>query len=113
MADVNEVSKTVPTRGLIRETPRIGALILVGSGADLNGLRAPRIVPMEHLTLDIGRRANPTPIPGAGADATLTIPDSTVSGVHARIQRATTGADLFIVQDLGSTNGTYVDGKRA
>src|SRR5262245_35868414 len=62
----------------------------------------PRVVAMEGLTLDIGRRA----------PAALAIPDPTVSGMHARIQRASSGADLFIVQDLGSTNGTYVDGRR-
>jgi transcriptional regulator with PAS, ATPase and Fis domain len=35
-----------------------------------------------------------------------------VSSAHARLQRASSGADLFIVQDLGSTNGTFVDGRR-
>ena len=71
--------------------------------------------PMEQLTLDIGRRPHPTPAPTPNETrpATLAIPDATVSGLHARIQRASSGADLFIVQDLGSTNGTFVDGKRA
>ena len=70
---------------------------------------------MEQLTLDIGRRPHPTPAPTPNETrpATLAIPDATVSGMHARIQRASSGADLFIVQDLGSTNGTFVDGKRA
>jgi transcriptional regulator with PAS, ATPase and Fis domain len=111
--DENEISRTVPRRGLARETPRTGVLILVGSGTALDGLRAPRIVPMEQLTLQIGRRPDPTPTPAEGTTASLTIADPTVSGMHARIQRASSGADLFIVQDLESTNGTYVDGKRA
>ena len=69
---------------------------------------------MEQLTL----RDRPPAQPDADADASgipasLAIPDPTVSSVHARIQRASSGADLFIVQDLGSTNGTYVDGKRS
>ncbi len=114
-SDENDISRTVPRRGLVREAPRIGALIVVGSGDALDTLRAPRVVAMEQLSLDIGRRPHPTPAPTPSETppATLTIPDATVSGVHARIQRASSGADLFIVQDLGSTNGTFVDGKRA
>jgi transcriptional regulator with PAS, ATPase and Fis domain len=112
-SDENEISKTVPRRGLPREMPRIGAVIVIGAGDALDTLRKPRIVPMDRLTLDIGRRPNPTPLPTATpTGAVLAIPDPTVSSVHARIQRASSGADLFILQDLGSTNGTYVDGKR-
>src|SRR4029079_16250436 len=74
---------------------------VVGAGDALATLRTPRVVAMDGLTIDIGRRA----------PASLAIPDPTVSGMHARIQRASSGADLFSVQDLGSTNGTYVDGK--
>jgi len=114
-SDENDISRTVPRRGLVRETPRIGAVIVVGSGDALDGLRAPRIFAMEQLALDIGRRPHPTPAPTPPETraSTLAIPDSTVSSLHARIQRASTGADLFILQDLGSTNGTYVDGKRS
>jgi transcriptional regulator with PAS, ATPase and Fis domain len=113
-SDENDVSQTMPRRGLVREIPRIGALIVVGSGDNLDGLRAPRIVTMEQLALDVGRRPRPTPAaPDENRPVTLAIPDATVSSLHARIQRASSGADLFIVQDLGSTNGTYVDGKRA
>jgi len=113
--DENDISRTVPRRGLVREAPRVGALIVVGSGDALDTLRAPRIVAMEQLALDIGRRPpqTATPTPNESRPATLTIPDATVSGVHARIQRASSGGDLFIAQDLGSTNGTFVDGKRA
>jgi transcriptional regulator with PAS, ATPase and Fis domain len=111
--DENDISRTVPSRGPQRETPRVGALIVVGSGTALPGLRKPRVVPMDQPMLQIGRRPHPTPTPNEGVPAALTIPDATVSGAHARIQRASTGADLFIVQDLESTNGTYVDGKRA
>jgi transcriptional regulator with PAS, ATPase and Fis domain len=114
VSDENDISRTVPRRGLPREVPRVGVVMVVGAGDSLETLRKPRIVPMDHLTLDIGRRANQTPVPqsGGAAGGSLAIPDPTVSGAHARIQRASSGADLFIVQDLGSTNGTYVDGKR-
>jgi transcriptional regulator with GAF, ATPase, and Fis domain len=111
-SDENDISRTVPRRGLARETPRIGAVIVVGSGDVLDGLSAPRTFAMEQLALDIGRRPHPTPVPAQATAPSLAIPDPTVSSVHARIQRASSGADLFIIQDLGSTNGTYVDGKR-
>ena len=52
------------------------------------------------------RRATP------GVQSSLAIADATVSGAHARVQRASSGADLFIIQDLASTNGTFVDGRR-
>ena len=112
-SDENDISRTVPRRGLPREVPRIGTVIVIGAGDVLDSLRKPRIVPMEQLTLDIGRRPNQTPVPGAPPTGpVLAIPDPTVSSVHARIQRASSGGDLFIMQDLGSTNGTYVDGRR-
>jgi len=90
----------------------VGVIVVVGSGESLQGLRAPRVVAMDQLTLEIGRRPHPTPA-GPQTATSLAIPDSTVSSIHARIQRASSGADLFIIQDLDSTNGTYVDGKRA
>ena len=43
------------------------------------------------------------------ADADLTLTDSTVSRLHAALERVTGG---WIVQDLGSRNGTYVNGAR-
>jgi len=106
--DEHDVSRTVPRRGLPREAPRLGLLIVVGSGAAPETLRAPRSVVMEDLALEIGRRPPRQP----GAQSSLAIADATVSGMHARVQRASSGADLFIVQDLGSTNGTFVDGRR-
>jgi transcriptional regulator with PAS, ATPase and Fis domain len=106
----DELSQTEPRRGFAKDAPRTGALIVAGNGSTLESLAAPRLVALEGLSLDIGRR--PTLAPVAPTAQTLTLADSTVSSLHARIQRATSGADLFIIQDLGSTNGTYVDGRR-
>ncbi len=39
----------------------------------------------------------------------LTIPDPEVSGTHCEIAK---GIDAYFVRDLGSTNGTYVNGER-
>ncbi len=104
----NAVSQTIPHRsGGSREVARQGALAVVGDGGSIDSLRASRLVPIEGLTLDIGRRPG-----GVEGRATLTLPDGTVSSLHARIQRAAGGSDLFVIQDLGSTNGTYVDGRK-
>jgi len=46
---------------------------------------------------------------GRLADCTVTINDSNTSRHHARITRAGSG---FVVADLNSTNGTYVNGER-
>jgi transcriptional regulator with GAF, ATPase, and Fis domain len=106
--DKHEITQTLPTRGgLNREGARQGALIVIGDGASIASLGTPRLVPMAELTLEIGRRAPAVPGP-----TTLTLSDSTVSGLHARIQRADDRSELFVIHDLGSTNGTFVNGRR-
>lgn len=44
-----------------------------------------------------------------GRAGDLAIPDARVSRQHARVRRVGTN---FLVEDLGSSNGTYVDGRR-
>jgi hypothetical protein len=46
---------------------------------------------------------------GRLADCTVIVSDGNVSRHHAVIQRAGSG---FVISDLGSTNGTYVNGER-
>ena len=46
---------------------------------------------------------------GRGADCQLILDDDYVSTRHARVIRGETGS---YVEDLGSTNGTYVNGQR-
>lgn len=46
---------------------------------------------------------------GRNSDNDFEIPDSTVSGVHAEIS---TESNKFYIKDLGSTNGTFVNGKK-
>ncbi len=66
----------------------------------VSGLDAGRIVPMEGASLVIGR----------GEEAGLQVEDPAVSRLHARIVRSPGGA--FHVEDLGSTNGTFVGSRR-
>ena len=106
--DQHEITQTIPLRGgPNRDGARMGALIAVGDGASIELLRDPRLVPMAELTLDIGRR-----LPATQGAAGLTLADGTVSAVHARIQRADDRSELFVIHDLGSTNGTFVNGRR-
>jgi len=61
--------------------------------------------------LDIGRA--PAPEPAGASDAardTLALPDPLVSSSHARLARTAAGA--YQLTDLGSKNGTFVDGRR-
>lgn len=46
---------------------------------------------------------------GRGAHNDVRLKDDSVSGAHATLTRRATG---WVVLDLGSTNGTYVDGER-
>jgi two-component system, cell cycle response regulator len=86
--------ETVPAKRVGHE--RVPAVILY-DGDEIGGLHS--------LTKDetvIGRTA--------GCD--IVIPESRVSRRHAVIRRMATGEDRFEVVDLGSTNGTFVDGDR-
>src|SRR6185503_13574125 len=104
----DERSQTEPRRGFVREPPRTGGVIVLGNAATLESLQSPRLVKLSEQSLDIGRR----PPGGAASPGALVLADSTVSSLHARIQRGTASSDLFVLQDLGSTNGTHVDGRR-
>lgn len=46
---------------------------------------------------------------GRSSKVDLILPESTVSNRHAEVQRDGTG---FTIKDLGSQNGTYIDGRR-
>jgi pSer/pThr/pTyr-binding forkhead associated (FHA) protein len=52
---------------------------------------------------------------GRRAGLELSLPFAALSGVHARLVRASEGpqkSDHWLLEDLGSTNGTFVDGER-
>jgi DNA-binding NtrC family response regulator len=106
--DAKSISQTVrrQTPGT-REATRLPLVQLVGSGASRESLSQPRAVTFGDA-LQIGRRA----APGDDPRGALVIADSTVSGAHARISRVPQGDGEFVIEDLGSTNGTYVEGRR-
>jgi transcriptional regulator with GAF, ATPase, and Fis domain len=102
----NAISQTARRQTGNRDLSRLPLLLVVGTGESLDSLRNPRFVTFGEI-LEIGRR----PITGDGRTA-LTLTDRTVSSVHARITRTPQAPDPFIVEDLGSTNGTFVDSRR-
>ena len=46
---------------------------------------------------------------GRGSDAVLAVAEPTISRLHAALER---DGDAFTLEDLGSTNGTRVNGRR-
>jgi len=79
-------------------------LIVVGDAAEGGGVAAgERLIPFERA-VEIGRQ--PQIEPGVAA---CCLQDARVSGRHARVRAR---ADGFEVVDLGSTNGTLVEGRK-
>jgi pSer/pThr/pTyr-binding forkhead associated (FHA) protein len=65
----------------------------------VDGTRAGQTIPLSEAPITIGR----------AADATLVLTDDYVSSRHARLLPR---GDAWILEDTGSTNGTYLDRKR-
>ncbi|HVU49903.1 MAG TPA: sigma 54-interacting transcriptional regulator [Polyangia bacterium] len=106
--DVKSISQTVRrTATGSREATRLPLVQVLGSGGSRASLAAPRAVTFGD-TLQIGRRA----VTGEDPRGSLVISDATVSGAHARLSRVPQGDGEFVIEDLGSTNGTFVDGRR-
>jgi DNA-binding NtrC family response regulator len=101
--DSDEFTATAPKGPSIRDAQRKGAILVVGTGSDLESLRRGRLLIVGEEPVDVGRRPAP-----AGGRRALTLRDRTVSSVHARITYAN-GAHF--IEDAGSTNGTMVDGR--
>ncbi|PIS47085.1 MAG: hypothetical protein COT17_05450, partial [Elusimicrobia bacterium CG08_land_8_20_14_0_20_51_18] len=55
------------------------------------------------------RSENPGVTIGRKADNDLVLDNATVSGHHCKIYKA---GETFFIEDLGSTNGTFVNGKK-
>jgi transcriptional regulator with GAF, ATPase, and Fis domain len=106
MSDSDAFSRTARRHTGPREVARLPVVLCVGSGESLASLRSPRFVTFSDR-LEIGRRPS-----DGDSGASLVLPDRTVSSVHARITRVLQAGEGFTIEDLGSTNGTHVDGKQ-
>ena len=60
----------------------------------------------ENRTVDLRK---PTTTLGRRSDNDIVLADRAVSGRHCVFERQ--GADRFVLEDLGSTNGTFVNGR--
>jgi transcriptional regulator with PAS, ATPase and Fis domain len=78
---------------------------MIGSAQKGGGLDLPRVVRLPR-TLEIGRARSEAGDEGEGR---LGVPDKLLSRTHLRIERVPGGCD---VEDAGSLNGTFVDGRR-
>ncbi len=74
------------------------AVVSIEARLEIHLLGAAQIVALDGERLTIGRSA-----------ADIPLQDPTVSGLHAVVERVTGG---WIIQDLGSRNGTFVNGLR-
>jgi DNA-binding NtrC family response regulator len=91
----------------------VPVLLLAGTAAAVDPLNqagiSRRVIAIEG-GVDIGRR----PAPAAEGRGTLVLPDKSVSSLHARILKTPAAGERpesFEIQDLGSTNGTSIDGR--
>ncbi len=80
--------------GSVERGPRTEAVLTVLRGENPGAL----------YTMD-----GPEAVIGRSPDVAIAIPDESLSRRHARIQRM---GIAFAVEDLGSTNGTFIDGQR-
>jgi DNA-binding NtrC family response regulator len=103
LTDRDEFTATAPRGPSIRDAQRKGALLVVGTGSDMESLRRGRLVVIGEDPVDIGRR----PAAAAGRTA-VTLADRTVSSLHARVSYS---KGAHFIEDAGSTNGTMVDGR--
>ena len=109
------------TNTLVEEEPREGLghgtyvwLIAIGSSED-NFASAGQVIPLEHATIvRFGRNDEDDTlrIRDEGEVTTIGIPFGWVSGRHAELEVAGSPTTHFSLRDLGSRNGTLVNGER-
>src|SRR5690349_6565022 len=76
--------------------------------------RLPNEMPAGERTVEFGDAIDQIRV-GRRADLELSLPFPRLSGVHARLVRASEGndkSDHWLLEDLGSTNGTFVGDER-
>lgn len=103
--DLGTVSQPLE-RSKAHAAARQAVLFVLGDGGSLETLRTPRLIPVGQQ-IAIGRRAG-----ADGGGHTLVLTDRTVSARHARIRFVHHSPNSFIIEDLGSRNGVFIDGRR-
>lgn len=98
------ISQTVPRRPGHHGPERAPIVQVIGCGRSIESLSTPYLATFSDV-LEIGRHPR-----GGPGQTCLTLPDHSVSGLHARIMRDPEAFETFVIEDLGSTNGTFIDG---
>ena len=104
LAQTRREDLTAP-KGGSRDEPSL-YVVLEGDRISAGGLRVP-LVGVDELR--INRGATRSFRLEEGRKATLEVPDARMSGKHARLVREDAG---WLFEDVGSTNGSFVEGKR-
>jgi transcriptional regulator with PAS, ATPase and Fis domain len=105
-SDTEDLSQTRPLEARRNNASRLPVVQVLGDGRSSEALSKPYFVTFEDA-LEIGRR----PVAGSGGTC-LALPDKLVSAQHCRISRAQPGSETFVLEDVGSRNGTFIDGAR-
>jgi hypothetical protein len=97
--------------------PGLSAARIQDGGRSAESVHLPSQPPRRRPWVDIDGRpyalAASTSTIGRGEEADIVVDDPGVSRIHAEIRVTTDGPHLLAtVRDLGSTNGTFVDGQR-
>ena len=70
-----------------------------------------RFIPIRHRTIDDEQPVDQWMQVGRTSDSEIMINDYTISKRHARVRHAR-GRGGYMLEDLGSTNGTWINGER-
>ena len=102
--------ESTPEERRARREAREKERTLSGELLDFSGVINPRLVVEESPVLEIGTRypLQGWVMIGRSPTSDIVLADSFVSSTHARLVPR---GQLYFVEDLGSTNGTFVDGR--
>jgi hypothetical protein len=103
-------SESTPEERRARREAREKERTLAGERLDFSAVINPRLVVEESPVLEVGTRypLEGWVMIGRSSASDIVLPDSFVSSTHARLVPR---GQLYFVEDLGSTNGTFVDGR--
>jgi hypothetical protein len=109
-AAADSASESTPEERRVRREARAKERTLAGERLDFSSVINPRLVVEQSPVLEVGTRypLEGWVMIGRSPASDIVLSDSFVSSTHARLVPR---GQLYFVEDLGSTNGTFVDGR--
>ncbi len=109
-AAADSASESTPEERRVRREAREKERTLAGERLDFSSVINPRLVVEQSPVLEVGTRypLEAWVMIGRSPASDIVLSDSFVSSTHARLVPR---GQLYFVEDLGSTNGTFVDGR--